>query len=377
MAQEYGLEAELRRIRHAQQAAVGIAAVQSAQLNDLNRLQEMSVGVGADQALSLRSISRTLESIDCNIGNVHSQLLEIRKATQDAVQVQQELLTRDNMQGWLEQFIYDMEKLLAEFGGTECKLEPARRYFVLRDVLNVIDRDNIATPVIRGRENKAAFDKALAAVQQMKGALERTEEVRQAIAWVKEEEKRQARLEEEERDRQRRAENEEALRKHQEKERERKQREQEQAEQGREHSRRKKLARPFQEELDAVEAQIAPLEKSLKKMTFGFWYKKRFKWLVSYPDALRHWVHERVKSVPPQYKLELVAQYVYLFFSYVVQFYLWIVCLVCGGFIWIPIVYSKDAQRLRDPTEAEIAPLRARRGELSHKIDEVMKTGVV
>jgi hypothetical protein len=154
-------------------------------------------------------------------------------------------------------------------------------------------------------------------------------------------------------------------------------REQEQADQQREHDRRKQLARPFREELDAVDAQIAPLQESLKQITFGVWYKKRFKWLVSYPDFLRQLVHEATtKSVPPKYKAEMIAEYAYLFITGIIQMVCWVVCLMAAGVIWIPMVYSADVKRLRDPIETQLSPLNARRQELSRKIEEVMKTGL-
>jgi hypothetical protein len=65
------------------------------------------------------------------------------------------------------------------------------KYFMLRSVLETAKREGINTPIIRGREDKAAFKRAMQTAMEMYKSISGQEEVKEAIAWAKQETARQ------------------------------------------------------------------------------------------------------------------------------------------------------------------------------------------
>ena len=160
---------ELAQTRAAAQASVAFQALQTGLLADMNN----------------------------SMGAVHAQMNAVRQQQGEALAIQQELLNREQIQSHLEEFIYQAEKLVGEFS-KKTDIPPSSRYFVLMGVLSKIKEDGIATPIIKGRENKAAFEKVVQATRSLTERLVEEPEVQEAVEWAETERKRldeeQARL---------------------------------------------------------------------------------------------------------------------------------------------------------------------------------------
>lgn len=174
-------------------------------IHDIRASAKQSVLLQTMQAGLLAQISATM-------GSMHAEMALARKHQADALAIQQELLTRERMQAYLEEFIYQAQKLIAECTKVDTALEPSTRFFLLYGILTHIAREGIGTPIVRGRENKAAFDHVVNEAKALCNQLNRDPEVQKAIAWAK-------RLED-----QRRREQEEEQREQEEREREKKRR---------------------------------------------------------------------------------------------------------------------------------------------------------
>jgi hypothetical protein len=149
------------------------------------RLTQYSLGVQAYQAKLMDDMGQSLQSI-VSIMDV------VRKQHADTLAMQHEMLQRDHLQSQLEEFIYQSEKLAAESNDSSAELPPSSRYYMLLGVIETIRQVGIGTPIIRGRDNKATFEKV---VQQVEGHIERLQdhpEVKEALQWAEEEEKRLA-----------------------------------------------------------------------------------------------------------------------------------------------------------------------------------------
>lgn len=162
MANNYEVYQELARIRAATQTNTAIQAVQTAFLNDMN---------GA-------------------LDSIHFEMLEVRQSNQEALAAQQEMLRREALQARLEEFIYQTEKFITECKKVDTDLPPSSRYFDLLGILERIKYENINTALIRGRDNKAAFDRVTSDIKLLVKQLERHPEVQEAIAWMREEQRR-------------------------------------------------------------------------------------------------------------------------------------------------------------------------------------------
>ena len=160
---------ELAQTRAAAQASVAFQALQTGLLADMSN----------------------------SMGAVHAQMDAVRQQQGEALAIQQELLNREQIQSHLEEFVYQAEKLVAEFS-KKTDIPPSSRYFVLMGVLSKIKEDGIATPIIKGRENKAAFEKVVHATRSLTERLLEEPEVQEAVEWAETERKRldeeQARL---------------------------------------------------------------------------------------------------------------------------------------------------------------------------------------
>lgn len=145
---------------------------------------DASLAYNSMQAGLLSDLSGTMEAIDYEI-------TAVRQTQNQALAVQQTLLQQDAIQGQLEEFIFQSEKLVAECSSAECELPASTRYFLLKGVSEQVKQNGIGTPVIRGRDNKAAFERVIKSVDGLTQKLQLDPEVKQAIAWAKQEEARQ------------------------------------------------------------------------------------------------------------------------------------------------------------------------------------------
>lgn len=124
-----------------------------------------------------------LANMNTTLHAIHGEMVQIRKQQAEALAIQQELLARDTLQGYLEEFIYQSQKLV-----TECKtdsLPPPTRYFLLQAILRHAEKEGIGTAIIRGRDNKAAFDGVVSEAAGIQQQLRSDAEVQQALTWAK------------------------------------------------------------------------------------------------------------------------------------------------------------------------------------------------
>lgn len=125
------------------------------------------------------------------LSNIHGQMEDVKRQSADALAIQQELLNREQLQQYLEEFIFQTEKLVAEFSA-KSDVPASTRYFLLQSVLVQVEQDGIDTTTIRGRDNKAAFERAMASVNGLVTELLKDPEVQQAIKRAEKEEAKRA-----------------------------------------------------------------------------------------------------------------------------------------------------------------------------------------
>lgn len=233
--------------------------------------------------LLVAGISDTLSSI-------HDEIAQVRRANAEALAIQQELLNREVIQGRLEEFIYQIEKMVTEFEGPDCEAVPSTRYFLLTGVLKTIQTEGISTAVIRGRDNKATFEAVVRRARTVAKTLEGDPEVREALAWAAQERKRLADK--------KAAEEEEQRQREQEEQKRRREREAERA----------KQRKADRVRLAELQAKLADLNRQGGRLPFGEWYSKSFRWAIDLGSPA----------------------------SLLVQGLLWL----AYGFVWIPCWYA-------------------------------------
>lgn len=122
---------------------------------------------------------------------IHGQMEQVKRQTADTLAIQQELLNREQLQQNLEEFIFQTEKLVAEFS-SKSEVPASTRYFLLQSVVAQVEEDGIDTAMIRGRDNKSAFERAMASVNRLVAELLKDSEVQRAIQWAEKEAAKQA-----------------------------------------------------------------------------------------------------------------------------------------------------------------------------------------
>lgn len=135
-------------------------------------LQGQQVKLQEVQIELLTAMSSTMDVIGADLG-------AIRGMQSEALAIQRELLERDKLQACLEEFIYQAEKLVAECHAPI--LHPFIRYCLISGLIDYVHKEAIATPIIRGRDNKAAFDNAVSQARLLKKELAKIEEVQTEI----------------------------------------------------------------------------------------------------------------------------------------------------------------------------------------------------
>lgn len=160
----------------------------NAALNAQNvQLNQQQLAISQQMSQSLRSIAGIMD--------------DVRKSQKETLAIQQELLMRDQLQSFIEEFIYSTEKLVNECKRPDCEMPVSSRYFLLLGVIKTVEQEGLSTPLIRGRDNKSAFEGAISSVQRLIDYLASEQEVKEAVAWANEEQRKrdeevkQARLE--------------------------------------------------------------------------------------------------------------------------------------------------------------------------------------
>jgi hypothetical protein len=147
-------------------------------VQNIRRSSEQGVQLQAIQMVLLADMSATM-------GSIHSEIAQVRKQNADILAIQQELLARERLQAYLEELIYQTQKLVAECSKANTNIPPSTRFFLLRGVLLHIKQEAIATPIIKGRDNKAAFDQMVSEANALGNQLRKDPAVRKAITWAK------------------------------------------------------------------------------------------------------------------------------------------------------------------------------------------------
>lgn len=150
------------------------------------KMSKANLAVNAVQAGYMMKQTRIMENVRDSLGSIASTMDDIKKLQQNTLAIQQELLTRDTVQSDLEEFIYNIEKMVSDFSTEKSEIAPSSRYFTLKGVLETVSQEAIGTSLIRGRDNKAAFEKAIARVNDLYEELKKDTEVIKAIEWAKE-----------------------------------------------------------------------------------------------------------------------------------------------------------------------------------------------
>ena len=139
----------------------------------------------AHKSLQLQALQTgLLAQMTSSLGAIHAEVAQARAHQAEALALQQEMLARERLQSHLEEFIFQTEKLIAECRKPKTDLAPSTRYYLLDGVAQQIEQDGIGTAVIRGRDNKAAFERVLQEVQQLRLALKSDPDVKSALAWA-------------------------------------------------------------------------------------------------------------------------------------------------------------------------------------------------
>ena len=114
-----------------------------------------------------------------SLNNIQAEMDAVRRQNLEGLAIQQEMMRREQLQGQLEEFVYNAEKIVAFYSATECDEPLSSRYFTLKGILDTVQQNSICTAIIRGRENKAAFEQALGDVNRLVAVLETEPEVKE------------------------------------------------------------------------------------------------------------------------------------------------------------------------------------------------------
>ena len=142
----------------------------------------------AFQALQTGLLSEMSNSMNA----VHAQMDAVRQQQSEALAIQQELLNREQLQSYIEEFVFQAEKLVAECSKTTTDIPASSRYFLLMGVLGKIKEDGIGTSIIKGRDNKVAFEKVVNDTKGLTQQLLKNPEVQEALEWAEAERLRKA-----------------------------------------------------------------------------------------------------------------------------------------------------------------------------------------
>ena len=142
------------------------------------------------QSTMMAGQTALLMDMSGTLNHLNAEMDAIRRLNLEGLAVQQEMLQREQLQGQLEEFIYKTEKMVESFSDAGCELPPSARYFSLRGVKETVEQVGLGTALIRGRDNKAAFESAMEQVHALLGQLKTHPEVTEALDWVKAEQKR-------------------------------------------------------------------------------------------------------------------------------------------------------------------------------------------
>lgn len=277
--------------------------------------QRVQIGMSAVQTAITTQMAGSLHQLQGEMAAIHQMNLE-------GLAIQQELLKREQLQAEIEEFIYNVQKMVQEFSDASCPEPSTGRYFALKGVAETVQDLGLGTPLIRGRDNKAAFESSMKEVNKLKVDLESDEEVIEALAWVRAEKQRRL-------------------------EAKRKQQEEEEALASEQRRQQQRVAEAKDARRNELLNQIEKLKLQRKTLIFTDWYREKF-------DAYLH-------RKPPFDKIPFLSSLSNELYSIVAGLLLWGPAPfgICYGCVWIPIMFSKEKTALNATIDAEISKLEA------------------
>ena len=148
--------------------------------------------VGHEQLAELRAVNATLDAVLSEMDAIRRSQAQGVALQAQALAVQQAMLAREVFQDRLEEFVYQFEKMVSQFQQPDAECPPSTQYFLLDGVFRQIADAAISTAVIKGRDNKAAFDGCVAKGRTLFRQLAAHPDVKEALVWAEGEKKRQA-----------------------------------------------------------------------------------------------------------------------------------------------------------------------------------------
>ena len=256
--------------------------------------------------------SNIMLQIGESLNGLQDEMYAIRELNLQGLAIQQEMLNRERLQSCMEEFIYNTQKMISVFNDTACEHSQSGKYFSLKGILETVQQLSLGTALVRGRENKAAFEATMNDVRKLTILLEKDSEVQEAISWTKMEQKR---INDEQR--------------------------KQKAEQDRIGAEKESLRKKLLKDIEELEAKIEPLK-------FLDWYRETFdNYLNRKPPFDRL---EFLSSLPP------FLSHVFLCF-----------CPGCG-FLWMPFMYfkamKKYGMKMNAPIILEISKVRQEISEI-------------
>lgn len=154
--------------------------------------QELArIRAASENNLAFQTIQTgVLTNLNGVMGSIHSEMAEVRQLHAEGLAAQQELLQREALQDRIEEFLYQAEKLVEKCSSRDTDIPYSSRYFLLQGVIHSIHNEGISTAIIKGRENKKAFDDVVAKIKKMLSKLSEIAEVKEAIEWASAENRR-------------------------------------------------------------------------------------------------------------------------------------------------------------------------------------------
>jgi|GEM_PF-3016356 len=151
-----------------------------------NTYQELaSIRANTQASVAFQALQTgLLAQMSGSMNGIHAEMANVRQQQSEALAIQQELLNREQIQGHLEELVFQAEKLVVECSKTTTDIPASSRYFLLMGVLGKIKKDGIGTPIIKGRENKAAFEKVVNDTKTLTQRLLQDTEVQEAVEWA-------------------------------------------------------------------------------------------------------------------------------------------------------------------------------------------------
>tara|TARA_R110002167_G_scaffold207033_3_gene411227 strand:- start:9015 stop:9941 length:927 start_codon:yes stop_codon:yes gene_type:complete len=154
--------------------------------------QELArIRAASENNLAFQTIQTgVLTNLNGVMGSIHSEMAEVRQLHAEGLAAQQELLQREALQDRIEEFLYQAEKLVEKCSSRDTDIPYSSRYFLLQGIVHSVHNEGISTAIIKGRENKKAFDDVVAKINKMLSKLSEIAEVKEAIEWAEAENRR-------------------------------------------------------------------------------------------------------------------------------------------------------------------------------------------